>query len=120
MKLIFLFSVFLISSAVVSQTSSWHTLPTAPIADSSALRFDDVFFINPSTGWVITTGYTNVKKFAGYTDTCKIYNTTDGGTSWNVYYLVGPSYLRSIGFVDANTGVLGTLDSTHYLYRTTN
>jgi len=122
MKIIF-FSItilFFLSPILHSQTSSWQVLPTAPIADSSALRFDDVFFINPSTGWVVTTGYTNVKNYRGYVDTCKIYNTTDGGVSWNVSYLVGPSYLRCIGFVDANTGVLGTLDSLHYLYRTTN
>ena len=44
---------------------SWMTLPNAPVAEDNQ-RYDDVFFINPSTGWIV-----NVSE-------SKIYKTSDG------------------------------------------
>ncbi len=92
------------SSALLSQTSSWHVLPNAPYDPG---RHEDIFFANPSTGWVIN--------FQG-----PVYRTTDGGHNWDTLTTSLHSLLRSTGFFDTQTGIIGTLDSNHILFRTTN
>jgi photosystem II stability/assembly factor-like uncharacterized protein len=46
----------------------WQRLPNAPMAGENQ-RFDDVFFIDPSNGWIVHVGES------------KIYKTSDGGNS---------------------------------------
>ncbi len=96
--------VLIFSSALFSQTPSWHVLPNAPIGSS---RYEDVFFANPTTGWVIN--------ILG-----PVYKTTDGGHNWDTLTTFLHLLLRSAGFFDTQTGIIGTLDSNHILYRTTN
>jgi photosystem II stability/assembly factor-like uncharacterized protein len=74
--------------------SSWQALPNAPTVGS---RHDDVFFINPTVGWVVNLGG-------------EIYKTMDGGASWQLQ-LLGPNAFRSVGFADSLHGWAGTLDS---------
>jgi photosystem II stability/assembly factor-like uncharacterized protein len=115
-KLFLIISALLVSINVYSQSPGWHELPNAPNLDTtSPLRFDDTYFINSYTGWVIKGGRYYVPE-----DTGSVYRTTDGGTSWVVVNNQIRNSLRSIGFFDANTGILGTLgDSTRILFRTT-
>ena len=68
-------------------------------------RYDDVFFVNPDTGW--TAGGPN-----GW-----IRKTVNGGTTWALQY-TSPYYLRSIEFMNPDTGFAGSLNGQ--LYRTVN
>ncbi|MCI0690563.1 T9SS type A sorting domain-containing protein [candidate division KSB1 bacterium] len=96
--------VIFIAVVALGQTdaSSWRTLPNAPVAPDNG-RFDDVFFINPETGWIANVA-------AG-----KIYKTTDGGESWieqiearNVFgYFVG---FRCVGFASEQLGWAGNIN----------
>ncbi len=92
-----------ISLQVYSQSPSWHRMPGAPFSSS---RHEDIYFINALTGWVI--------HYDG-----NVYKTTNGGNNWSPSVYVSPE-LRSTGFFDENTGIIGTLDSLNVLYRTTN
>lgn len=106
---------FILSTPLLSQTSSWHVLPNAPTADSGTERFDDEFFINANTGWIVE----GIPYFAPQ-DTGKVYKTTDGGHNWSLVNHKIPEYLRSTGFFNADTGIIGTInDSLHILFRTT-
>lgn len=69
-------------------------------------RYDDVFFINDSTGWAAGGGIPST-----------IYKTTNGGEKWDLKYTTS-KYLRSIEFATPQLGFCGSLDSS--LYKTTN
>ncbi len=98
--------IIIIAGKVTSQTPSWHTLPNAP-QGGAAGRFEDMYFVNSLTGWIVN--------YEG-----PVYKTTDGGNSWIFLdSLLNPA-LRSTGFFDANSGIIGTLDSNHVLFRTSN
>jgi len=105
MKTLIILFFFLTSLNLYSQSPGWHTLPNAPFGIGG--RFEDTYFINPSTGWVID--------YVG-----KVYRTTTGGSTWDTINSHVNNALRSTGFFDSNTGIIGTLDSVHVLFRTTN
>lgn len=86
-------------TAAIAQTG-WSVLNIP-----NAGRYDDVFFINPDTGWAA--GGPN-----GW-----IRRTVNGGASWTLQY-TSPQYLRSIEFMNADTGFAGSLNGQ--LYRTVN
>lgn len=89
----------------------WRHLPNAPVTES---RMDDVHFINPSTGWLVSNG-TCASGCDSYTG---VWHTTDGGASW-VLQFRADEYLRSIGFLDSLRGWVGTVfDDDRVLYRT--
>ncbi len=99
--------IFICSITVYSQNPSWHTLPNAPIADTNAGRYEDMYFVDSQTGYIVS--YTG-----------KVYKTTNGGNNWiNLFNNLNQA-LRSTGFFDGNTGIIGTLDSNNVLFRTTN
>jgi photosystem II stability/assembly factor-like uncharacterized protein len=83
--------------AVNSQEPSWRVLPGLPGI------YDDVYFINPLTGWTASN---------------KVFKTTNGGYNWLQTDSL-PEYARSIGFLDEQNGFIGTLRETRPLYRTT-
>ena len=94
-----------------SQNPVWKTLPNAPI---STARMDDLFFINPSVGWVVSNNYEDSSSWRG-----EIWKTTEGGATW-VLQLTLNQYLRSVGFADSLTGWVGTVfDPDSLLYQTT-
>jgi len=102
-----LFTAVLILMAAVSvfsESSKWRALPGAPVNT----RHEDVFFVNPSIGWVVN-------------GSGQIWKTTDGGGSWALQFVAGV-YLRSVGFADSMTGWVGVLqnDTSRVLYHTTN
>lgn len=95
-------------SKVIAQDFQWNLLAGSP-GTTGVARFEDMYFINPITGWVV--GYTG-----------KVYRTTNAGTNWSVIFTstFGVEF-RSVGFFDSTTGLIGTLiDTTKILYRTTN
>ena len=94
---------FLPSSNLFSQIYSWYTLPNAPFSG----RFEDLHFINASTGWLISLNGT-------------IHKTSDGGESWALTDSVYQGSFRSVYFLNANTGWVGSLNTNFILYKTTN
>jgi photosystem II stability/assembly factor-like uncharacterized protein len=106
MKII-LFSLalsFFLPIVLFSQVPSWHVLPNAPTA---TYRYEDTYFANANTGWII-----NING--------QVYKTSDGGHNWDILINNLDVGLRSTGFFDAQTGIIGTLDTSHILFRTTN
>lgn len=89
-RLTFIILVFL-PSLLFSQT--WSLLPNSP---SAGFRHDDIYFVNPDTGWVV-----NVD---GY-----IYKTTDGGGSFATQLFQPATSFRCVGFADENKGWAGNL-----------
>jgi photosystem II stability/assembly factor-like uncharacterized protein len=89
--------------SVVTAQPQWRTLPNAPRTES---RFDDIYFVNANEGWIVQGGG-------------EIFRTTDGGTTWKLQNTILTGGLRCIGFANASTGWLGTLNSANYLFMTT-
>jgi photosystem II stability/assembly factor-like uncharacterized protein len=67
------------------------------------LRHNDAYFVTPDTGWIV--GYGGVFK------------TVDGGKSWS-QQTIGGKYLRSVDFVNATTGWIGTIDDPFRFFGT--
>ncbi len=97
-KLIFL--LFCIPVSSFSQ-SGWNYLLNAPVVSQ---RFDDVYFVNDSTGWAAN-------------GEGEIYKTSDYGNSWTVQFDDFLHYFRAIEFLNDTLGFAGTLDTS--VYRTT-
>jgi photosystem II stability/assembly factor-like uncharacterized protein len=74
----------------------------APVASS---RTDDVWFVDPLTGWAVNSDGSIIK-------------TTDGGESWTVQHSAPAVYLRCVGFANANAGWVGTLSPARRLLQT--
>lgn len=91
--------------SICAQSPTWRLLSGSP-SGGGAARHDDVFFVNPLTGWVVN-------------GTGKVYKTTDGGASWQMVLNIPGVYWRSIGFADSLKGWVGSLDSVDVLYSTT-
>lgn len=68
-------------------------------------RYDDVFFVNPALGWACNANG-------------QIVHTLDSGATWSVQAETN-NYLRSIEFINADTGFCGGLYSSGYFYKTT-
>jgi photosystem II stability/assembly factor-like uncharacterized protein len=87
---------------VLGQLSScqWTTLPNAPILQN--FKHDDIYFVNPDTGWVISGPI-----LVG--DSGTINKTTDGGLSWTPQFSVQGSRFRSVGFLDGQRGFVGNV-----------
>jgi photosystem II stability/assembly factor-like uncharacterized protein len=89
---------------------AWQKLPTEVYKGKQ----DDISFISADTGW-----YGNG---AG-----KLYTTTDGGMSWTKIWDQPGTFIRALGFIDANVGFLGNVGTDYYpgvtdkqpLYKTT-
>jgi len=100
-------SLFCFTHIVVAQSPQWSTLPNSP---SSGVRFDDVDFTDLNTGYIINGA-------AG-----QLFKTTNAGNNWDTLFKINGSSLRSLGFFDANTGIIGTIndDTSKLMFRTTN
>jgi photosystem II stability/assembly factor-like uncharacterized protein len=62
-------------------------------------RMDDLCFVHPDTGWVVTGGG-------------RIFRTHNGGENWTLQYFNQLHYFRSIAFADSQFGFAGTLEQT--------
>jgi photosystem II stability/assembly factor-like uncharacterized protein len=78
----------------------WRALPAA----GNARRFDDVFFIDPQTGWSVNSN--------GF-----IAKTTNGGASWTIQHRAG-AWMRCIGFADADHGWVGCVTAAQRMFST--
>jgi photosystem II stability/assembly factor-like uncharacterized protein len=96
------FFVLLMHASIFSQV--WSQLPLSDTADG---RYEDMYFVNENTGIIIS--------YSG-----RINKTTNGGINWFTVHDDLNSGLRSTGFFDTATGIVGTLDSNNVLFRTTN
>jgi photosystem II stability/assembly factor-like uncharacterized protein len=89
-----IFTTLLLLFAIgIAHSQSWTLLSNSPAA---GFRHDDLFFINPDTGWVV-----NVD---GY-----IYKTTDGGNSFITQLNQPSTSFRCVGFANAAKGWAGNL-----------
>lgn len=79
----------------------WHKT-NAPVASS---RTDDIFFIDPNTGWAVNSNG-------------QILKTSDGGVHWDEQRRFSRVYLRSVGFANGQKGWVGTLTSGQKLWST--
>jgi len=66
----------------------------------NAGRYEDLFFINQTTGWAVSPD--------------KIFKTTDGGATWEHQYTPEWVYLRSVEFATPQLGFCGSLDSAFF------
>ena len=89
--------------------AAWRTLPTEAFRG----KRDDISFADPRHGWYGT----------GQGD---LFATGDGGESWAKISSHPGTFIRALGFVDANTGFIGNIGPGYYpgvtddvpLYRT--
>jgi photosystem II stability/assembly factor-like uncharacterized protein len=89
--------------------TGWRLLPAEPYRGKQ----DDISFVTPDLGW-----YGNG---AG-----KLYRTRDGGETWEKVWDQPGTFIRALGFVDAQNGFLGNVGTEYYpnvtdtrpLYRT--
>lgn len=99
------FAVLIIAESIFAQIPQWTLLSSSPSPSASG-RFEDIYFINEHTGWIINILGPSFK-------------TTDGGSLWQQQNsLVQGS--RSIGFFSSSTGIIGTLRPQTPLQRSTN
>jgi photosystem II stability/assembly factor-like uncharacterized protein len=94
MKTVLLMFFFCLTCSMMSAQSQW--INTAPLSNQG--RLEDLHFVHPDTGWVVSGGG-------------EIFHTNDGGESWDLQYTTD-YYLRSIAFADNRLGFAGTLDQT--------
>ena len=100
-KILFIIAVI---TAVSSFAQTWQIMPGLPEANG---RYEDLWFINDNTGWVVQCGTPD-----------KIFKTTNGGMNFTEQLSVDAGCLRSIAFNNANLGWAGSLAG--HLYKTTN
>lgn len=70
-------------------------------------RYEDMYFLNSKTGYVVH-------------GSGRMYKTTDGARTFERRDSSRNAYYRCIGFFDENIGVIGTLEDSIPLIRTTN
>ena len=102
-KILFIAAALLTLGIGTSRSQTWQIIPGIPQAD---IRYEDLYFINENTGWIV--------------DGQKIYRTTDGGASIQLQFndTVNEPYFRSVAFNNSQLGWVGALEGL--LYRTTN
>jgi photosystem II stability/assembly factor-like uncharacterized protein len=81
-----------VSSATPPSTPQWQTLAT----EAYPKKRDDLVFVNAQTAFY-GTGKGN------------LYQTLDGGRSWQLKWSNPGTFIRSLGFIDAAHGFLGNL-----------
>ncbi len=87
----------------ISNAQSWYLLPTANGLDEET---EDVFFLNPDTGYVAGWRINNISK------------TTDGGLTWTPIAGFGVQCMQAVFFTDANHGF--ATGCGHTVAKTTN
>lgn len=95
-------SAILVITSLMAQAQLppvWVQMTNSPAG--STPRFDDIFFVNESTGWTARS-------------TSGIYKTTDGGNSWIQTLNQPGTHFRSIGFASATRGWAGNLGPGSY------
>lgn len=73
----------------------WETLTGSP--DAGEGRFEDVFFLTPDLGWLVS--------LRG-----EVYRTEDGGASWTLLVEYPDISFRAVGFATSNVGWAGDVN----------
>ncbi len=81
----------------LSAQDNWQKLTTVPYKGKQ----DDIHFVDAQTGW-----YGNGEG--------KIYKTSDGGTTWSEQLSKQGTFVRALGFVDAQRGFMGNVGTDYY------
>src|SRR3954464_3601387 len=98
----------LVSTAIIAFSSAWGRTPNvdgwgelnaAPLSPGVS-RHDDVFFVDPSNGWLA-----NIRM--------ELYRTQDGGGSWEMLPHFTDVNPRTIGFASTTKGWLGNINILH-------
>jgi photosystem II stability/assembly factor-like uncharacterized protein len=76
----------------------WVMLPGSPESPANA-RHDDVFFLDPASGWLVNTRG-------------EVHRTRDGGGTWQRIATVPGVFLRCVGFTSASRGWAGNISAT--------
>jgi photosystem II stability/assembly factor-like uncharacterized protein len=100
MRIVFiLFGILIINFSSGYSQGYWAAIPNAPLSG----RFDDMYFINDSVGFV--------------SQDSKVYRTTDKGNTWAQISTLDSTfdYVRSIEFVNDTIGFAGLLYSAFSL-----
>ncbi len=101
-KLLLITGLFCFVSAKLFCQYNWVVYPNTP---STPYRFDDVYFINPNQGWLVDPVYEYLRPMSYG----KIYETRNGGATWQLVHDSMSAYFRSVGFVDSLHGFIGSL-----------
>src|SRR4051812_37540562 len=100
----FKFPLLLLSLSLVTgmscyaQPYTWTRLTAAPYNGG---KQDDVFFINPDTGWSVN-------------GSGRIYRTYNGGTSWTNLVTQPGTYFRCISFLNKDVGFAGNIGTDYF------
>jgi photosystem II stability/assembly factor-like uncharacterized protein len=95
------FVLWFVSAALMvaqAQTPVWWQLPNSPGPNN--VRHDDIYFTDPTNGWV--------------TQDNDIYRTTNGGVTWTTNLVLANTHFRSISFVNPMDGFAGNLGPNSY------
>lgn len=92
-KMKFLLPILLLSAqyAFAQPAPDWFVYPGSPVAS----RFDDIFFVNDSTGWAVNSDG-------------DIFKTMDAAAHWELQHH-SADYFRSVEFFDDQLGFAGSL-----------
>lgn len=74
----------------------WQTLSGSPDAEEG--RFEDVYFLTPDVGWIVS--------LRG-----EVYGTEDGGTSWTLLFQAPDIPFRAAGFATSDLGWAGNINA---------
>lgn len=85
----------------ISAQGTWTATSAPPVSD----RFDDIYFLNPDTGFAVSLDYD-----AGQHG--QILRTTNGGATWSPTNARTTSEYRDIAFLNNQYGFVGTLQSS--------
>lgn len=94
-SLIVVFVLLTISEYITAQTLAWRKYPGISNFSNIYDSFDDLYFLNSNTGWVIYHGG-------------KVYKTTNSGMSWNLIFQDTSFYFyRKLAFYNEFIGYSG-------------
>lgn len=91
MKFLLLLGLFLSDRLYAQPVPEWFVYPGSPVAG----RFDDLFFVNDTVGWAVSSDG-------------DIFKTTDAAAHWELQHH-SADYFRSVEFFDDQTGFAGSL-----------
>ena len=96
-------------ATILKSTDNGLTFNVVDGSEFARKSLKDIFFTDNLNGWIITYSNPDERNTLGY-----VYNTTDGGKTWNEQFSTKPA-LFSIKFIDRNNGwVVGDQRSIYY------
>jgi photosystem II stability/assembly factor-like uncharacterized protein len=96
----------MLGGALTLGMPSWAKPPASAAwvrqeTDAYTGKQDDIFFVTPDIGW-----YGNGKG--------KLYATANGGEKWQLVWEKPGTFVRALGFLDENVGLLGNVGTDYF------